>query len=293
MKPSRYAYFLPLSFATIWGLTFVWSQSVLEVYSPITMIFIRLILASVFLFAFVKLAKKLQKFEHKDWRLMILAAFFEPFLYFLGESYGIMHSSASFAAIMVALIPLITPFAAWLILGTRSSLMIFLGLIVSFGGILYMVLGDNFELAVDVRGVLYLSLAVLSAVFYALCIQKLSVKYNNFTIVYYQTVLGALMFLPLFLSFGWKEFFAVSFDFKIYGNLVMLAIFGSGVAFICFVESIKQLGAVRTYLFSNLIPIVTAIGAYFLLNEVFTTQKIIGIGIVVSGLLISQVKFKR
>ncbi|MDR1951094.1 MAG: DMT family transporter [Bacteroidales bacterium] len=292
MAGSRYAYIFPLIFATIWGLTFVWSQSVLEVYSPVTMVFIRLTLASVFLYAFVKLAKKLQKFEQKDWWLMILAAFFEPFLYFLGESYGILHSSASFAAIMIALIPLITPLAAWLVLGTRSNLMIVVGLVVSFGGISYMVLGDNFELTVDIQGVLCLSLAVLSAVFYALCIQKLSVKYNNYTIVYYQTILGALMFLPFFIGMGWKEFRTVPFDFAIYGNLLMLAIFGSGVAFICFVASIKQLGAVRTYLFSNLIPIVAAIGAYFLLGEVFTSQKIIGIGTVIFGLFVSQIKWR-
>ena len=292
MKPSRYAYLLPLAFAGIWGLTFVWSERILEVYSPITMVFIRMVMASVFLHAFVKLAKKLQKLERKDWRLMLLAAFCEPFLYFVGESYGILYSSASFAAIMVALIPLISPLAAWLVFGVRSGWMIVLGLFVSFGGILYMILGDNFALTVDLRGVLFLGLAVLSAVFYLLCLMKLTKKYNNFTIVYYQTVLGALMFLPLFVSLGWREFRAVPMDVSIYGDLVLLAIFGSGVAFICFVESVKQIGAVRTQLFANLIPIVTAVAAYFLLSEAFTTQKIIGIAIVILGLFISQIEKK-
>ena len=274
-------------------MTFVWSQSILDVYTPITMIFVRFTLASVFLFAFVKLAKKLQKFDRKDWRLMIFAAFCEPFLYFIGESYGIVYSSASFAAVMVALIPLITPLAVWIVFGTRSSWMVILGLLISFSGILYMIFGTNFELVVDIRGILFLSLAVVSAVFYVLCIQKLTKKYNNFTIVYYQTVLGAVMFLPFFVGLGWQEFRTVPFDFTIYRNLVMLAIFGSGVAFICFVESIKQIGAVKTQMFGYLIPVVTAVGAYFLLNETFTTQKIIGIGVVVLGLFVSQIKWRR
>jgi drug/metabolite transporter (DMT)-like permease len=294
MKPSRYyVYLLPLTFATIWGLTFVWSQSVLEVYSPITMVFIRMALASVFLFIFVKLAKKLQKLERQDWRLMLLAAFCEPFLYFIGESYGILHSSASFAAIMIALIPLIVPLALWIAFGTRSNWTIILGLIVSFGGILDMIFGDNFELMVDVQGILFLSLAVISAVFYVLCIQKLAKKYNNFTIVFYQTVLGVLMFLPIFLISGWREFREVPIDVSIYGNLIMLSIFGSCFAFICFIESIRRIGAVRTQLFSNAIPIVTAVGAYFLLGEIFTSQKIIGIAIVIFGLLISQIEWKK
>jgi len=293
MKPSHYAYFFPLTFVIIWGFTFVWAEQILEVYSPITMVFIRLCIASLFLYFFVKTTKKLQKFEGKDFRLMILAAFAEPFLYQIGESHGILHSSGSFAAIMVALIPLVVPIAVWMVFGIRSSWTVILGIIISFGGILYMILGDNFELVVDIRGILFLSLAILAAVVYVLCIQKLLAKYNPFTIVFYQTFLSALMFLPLFVSTGWQEFRATPFDTSIYTTLVMLAILGSGVAFICFVESIKRIGAVRTQLFTNLIPIVTVIVAYLLLDEILTWQKIIGICIVILGLFISQIELRK
>ena len=294
MKSPLYAYFLPLTFVVIWGLSFVWSEQILKVYSPITMITIRLCLASLILFAFVKLAKKLQKLGRKDWGLMVLVALCQPFAYFIGESYGIVYSSASFAAIMIALIPLMVPLAVWLVFGIRSQWTIFLGLIISFGGILYMILGDNFELVVDVRGILFLSMAVLAAVFYALCISKLTEKYNNFTIVFYQTVLGTLMFLPVFVWLGGlQEFRSVPFDFTIFRNIILLAIFGSGVAFICYVESIKQIGAVRAAMFANLIPIVTVIGAFFLLNQVFTAQKIIGMSVVILGLFVAQIKLRK
>ena len=290
---SRYAYLFPLTFAFIWGLTFVWSKGVLEVYSPITMIFVRMALGSLFLYVFSKLAKKLQKIKREDWGLMLLTAFFEPFLYFIGESYGLLHASATFAGVIIALIPLIAPLALWLVYGIRTNFAVILGLIISFGGILYMLLGRNFELAVDIKGVLFLSMAVVSAVCYLLCVQKMTQKYNNFTIVSYQTILGAIMFLPLFLSMEWQEFRSIPFDWSIYKNLTMLAIFGSGVAFICFVESIRQIGAVRTQLFSNAIPIVTAVAAYFILDEVFTSQKITGICIVILGLFISQIRFRK
>jgi len=290
---SRYVYIFPLTFAFIWGLTFVWSKGILEVYAPITMIFVRMTLGSLFLYVFSKLAKKLQPIQRKDWGLVLLTAFFEPFLYFIGESYGLLHASATFAGAIVALIPLIAPLALWLVYGIRTNLSVILGLVISFGGILYMLLGRNFELTVDIKGVLFFSMAGISGVFYLLCIQKMAQKYNNFTIVTYQTVLGALMFLPLFLGFEWQEFRSIPFDWSIYKDLTMLAIFGSGVAFICFVESIRKIGAVRTQLFSNAIPIVTAIAAYFLLGEIFTSQKIVGICVVILGLFISQVKWRK
>jgi drug/metabolite transporter (DMT)-like permease len=293
MKTSRLAYLLPLTFAGFWGLTFVWSEQILKVYQPITMTFIRLSLAAIFLGIFITVTGKWQKMERHDWRLILLIAFCEPFLYFIGESYGIIHSSASFAAIMVALIPLITPLGAWLFMGIRSKWTVFVGLAISFCGILYMILDGSGALLVDIKGVLFLLLAMFSSAAYALCIQKISHKYNNFTIVFYQTTLAALMFLPLFFAFEWREFQAIPFDWDIYKNLTMLAICGSCIAFVCFVESIKQLGAVKTVLFTNLIPIATAIGAYFMLNKTFTWQEVIGIGLVIFGLLISQIERKK
>jgi drug/metabolite transporter (DMT)-like permease len=290
---SPFIYLLPLTFAGLFGLTFVWSEQILTVYSPITMTFLRMVLASIILYIFSKFTKKLQKIERKDFRWIILIAFCEPFIYFIGESYGILHSSASFAAIMIALIPLIIPLGVWLVFGTRSSWAILAGLAISFSGILYMILGEGGKLLVDIRGVLFLLLAVFSAVAYSLLIQKMSQKYNAYTIVFYQTFLAALMFLPLFLGFSWKEFRSVPFDISVYKNLTMLAIFGSGVAFICFVSSVRIFGAVKTALFSNLIPIFTAVGAYFLLNKLFTWQEVIGICIVISGLFVSQMKWKK
>jgi drug/metabolite transporter (DMT)-like permease len=293
MKRSRLTYFLPLAFAVFWGLTFIWSEQILEVYSPITMTFLRMTLASVFLFIFVKFTKKLERIKGKDLRWMILIAFCEPFLYFIGESYGIVHSSASFAAIILATIPLFVPFGVWLFFGIRSSWTILTGLMVSFIGIFYMILGEDGKLLVDVRGVLFLSLAVFSAVIYSLLIQKMSAKYNQYTIVFYQTFLAALMFFPLFAGFGWKEFQSIPFDFSTYKNLAMLAIFGSGVAFICFVASIKEFGAVKTALFTNLIPVVAAIAAFLLLDKIFTWQEIIGMSIVILGLFVSQIKWRK
>ena len=100
-----------------WGLSFIWSTQVFEYLNPTTTIFFRLIISSVFL-GIILLVSKSQslrdtKFgEHKkNLKLFALAALFEPFLYFIFESYGLLNaapvvSSAIIATILSSLLSL-------------------------------------------------------------------------------------------------------------------------------------------------------------------------------------------
>ena len=71
-----------------------------------------------------------------------------------------------------------------------------------------------------------------------------------------------------------------------------LAVFPSSISFILFTVAIKRFGANQASVFTNLIPVLTAIFAYFMLAEVITLKIIIGIIIVIVGLFISQLKSK-
>jgi len=54
------------------------------------------------------------------------------------------------------------------------------------------------------------------------------------------------------------------------------------------------MGLINANIFANLIPVFTAVIAYYVLKESFKILKIIGILIVICGLFISQIpQFKR
>ena len=53
---------------------------------------------------------------------------------------------------------------------------------------------------------------------------------------------------------------------------------------------LSKLGASRANVYSNLIPVFTAIFSYLLAIEALTTNKIVGILVVVVGLVLSQMK---
>ena len=78
----------------------------------------------------------------------------------------------------------------------------------------------------------------------------------------------------------------------------MLSVFASVIAFVLFAAVVRKIGVAKTNVFVNLIPVFTAVFAWWFLNEQLTWLKISGIVIVVSGLFVSQLSkvkfnFKR
>lgn len=274
-----------------WSFSFIWYKEVLVLYKPISLVLIRLIISSTLLFAVMATLGKLDRILRKDIKTFILLSFLSPFLYFLGESYGVSYMSSTLAAVIIATIPLFSPIGAYYYLKERISMMNFLGIVVSVVGVAIVIFHDGFELIdVSLIGIGFMSLAVVSALGYSLIIKKMTDRYNVFTIVAYQNLIGIFFFLPLFFMLDFKHFIQVKPTWDVIIPLLNLGVFASTFAFIFFTYSIKNLGISRANIFTNAIPVLTAIFAYFILGEVITTLKLVGILVVVLGLFLSQLK---
>ncbi len=283
-------YFSLILAMLFWGYTFVAFKIALDSFKPISIIFLRLLISVVFLFTFARIAGKLQAVKRSDYKYFVLMAFFEPFLYFLGESFGLTYVSPTMGSVIIAIIPLIVPIAAYFIYRERLTLLNWIGLVVSFGGVLAVVFSSEVEIVARLKGVLLLFLAVLAAVGYSLTVKGLSHKYNGFTITAYQNALGIMMFLPLFLWFDAGTILSARPTTEGWISLLYLAIFGSSLTFVLFTFAIREIGASKANIFTNLIPVFTAVFSFFLLKEAMPGLKVAGIFIVLIGVFLSQVK---
>ena len=268
----------------------MWTTIVFRYYSPIITVFLRLVISFLLLFAGILLFGKLEKIKKNDIKIFLVSAGLNPFLYFLGESYGLKMSSSTISAVVIATIPLFTPIVAYLALNERLSKLNVLGMITSFSGIIVMIVNKNLSLNASPAGIGLLLFAVATAVGYSVFLKKLSSRYSAFTIIAVQNMIGAIYFLPFFILLEWKLFVAVRPDFSLVSSLLALAVFCSTVAYVFFTISTREMGVNRTNVFSNLIPVFTGVFSYFILGELFTLQKIIGMAVVVFGLYLSQVK---
>jgi drug/metabolite transporter (DMT)-like permease len=272
-----------------WSFSFIWFKMANEYYRPITIVFIRLVIAIVILGSYLFVTKRFLKINKKDRQLFFMLAFFEPFLYFLGESFGLTFVSSTVGAVIISTIPVIATIGAWLFFKEKLKAVNYAGIILSFIGIIIFILKSDGSLSFNIKGLLLLSFAVLSAVGYNLTLSKLVGLYSPVYIVFVQNLIGAVLFLPVFLIFDIRIFLNVHHTILTLKPVIELSVFASCVAFILYAYSVRNMGISKANVFSNCIPIFTALFSFILLGEKLTFQNFAGISVVMAGLFLSQI----
>jgi len=286
MKNKLFVYTAALLATLFWGASFVWYKQAFQAFDAISIIFFRLVIAAILMLITSQFIYKKEKIRKEDFKIFLLLSFIQPFCYFMFESYGMKYVSSTLGALIVATIPLFTPIFTYFLAKEKITLFNISGLIISFIGVI-IVISNDFSSKGSTIGILLLLLAVMSANLYGIMVKKLLKKYSGFTIVKNQNYIGLLYLLPLFIIFERNKLASLQpVDFI---PILELAVFGSTLAFILKTYVIKKIGLINSNIFSNMIPVFTAIIAYFVLHEILGIQKLIGIVVVVSGLLISQI----
>ena len=274
----------------LWGMSFVWTSIVLDYYQPVTIIFLRLLISTIFLFSWVRIFQKKEKIDRKDYKLFFISALLNPFIYFLGENYGVKFTSPTISAVVIATIPLFASVVAYLKLKEKLTWINIVGVVISFAGILIMLLNKNLQIEASPRGVLALMIAVFSAVGYVIYLKILSARYSPFFIIAVQNIIGLIYFLPVFFIFDFKRFISVKPDSSVIASLIALAVFCSSFAFVAFTIATREIGVSKANVFANLIPVFTGVFSFLVIGEELNLQKVLGIVIVVGGLFFSQIK---
>ncbi|MBO4488399.1 MAG: DMT family transporter [Bacteroidales bacterium] len=295
MKHSTFGY-IAISFSMLfWGASFVWTKSLLNANFPVfTIVFFRLLIASIVFVTFFKIQGKLQKIEKEDRKWFLLLAMFEPFLYFVGEDFGLKYSSASFAAVIIALIPIVVAVTMHYVDGEQLRLNLLLGAIVSIVGICIMTFSGGGQMDFTLKGLLLLCLALLSAGGYSVLLSRLLGKnYSPVTITTYQNFIAIFFYLPFVLAFDLHHWPEIQWTAQSIFALCCLAILCSAGAYMLYSYAAKHIGITKLTVFTNAIPIVTILFAAALGQESLTIQKFVGIVVVVLGVIWSQTSSRR
>jgi drug/metabolite transporter (DMT)-like permease len=276
-----------------WGISFVWTKELLNHnFNVIFIVTTRLLMSFVLLWTLAIITKQTEKIAKNDCLKFFLLAFCEPFLYFIGENYGLKYVDASFAAIFIAIIPIVVPFGMFVFYREKLKWNILLGVLISIVGIAILSLGKQLSGNFNFEGVLLLLLAVFSAVGYNIVLFKL-LHYKPITITIYQNIIASFLYLPLFFFIEKSELTAMIWNFRTILSLVMLAFFCSSIAFMGYSYAAKKIGIAKTNVFTNAIPVITIAFAVLLGQETLSLHKILGMLLVISGVIISQIIKKK
>lgn len=276
-----------------WAFSFVWTKVAFTVWTPISTIWLRLVLSSLFIFGYLALTKRLEPLRKKDLKWLMALSFFQPFLYFMGESNGLNYLSSTMGSVIVSTIPLLAPIPGVFFMGERFSWLNLLGIVISFSGVGLILFENGFELKAPIEGLLFMALAVFAALAYSVVIKRMGNRYSPVNLTAWQNLFGVGFFFPFFYINEWDSFVATPATNEALGALILLAVFASSFAFIFFAYGIARIGVTRANVFANMIPVFTALFAWMVLDEALTLKKFGGIAIVIGGLFISQLRKQR
>ena len=271
-----------------WSFSFIWFKEANETFNPITIVFIRLLFSVILLTTYLVITKNFMKIKKSDRKLFLMLALFEPFFYFLGESFGLTYVSATVCSVLISTIPVFATIGAWLIFKEKLKMINYAGIILSFIGVIVFIINADGTISFNIKGLLLLLFAVLSAVGYNLTLSRLVGSYSPVYIVNVQNIIGAVLFFPLFLIFDFRHFITTPFSFSMFLPIIELSVFASCFAFILFAYSVRNMGITKANVFSNCIPVFTALFSFMLLGDKLTFQNLTGMVIVIAGLFMSQ-----
>lgn len=285
----------------IWSASGIAVKEALVALSPMTMIVIRFTLAVLLMLVIGLCARKsemfrLQKVDKKDLPLFILGGIFQPFLYYILETFSYdALSSPTIAEALLSTSPVLAPFFAAAILREHVTRYNILGIIVSTVGMLLLVLVGASDFSIgNPWGIACAFAAVSAAVLYTIVLRRIPPKYNPLTVVFYVQLSALVLFYPLcgftdgisgFAHLAevdtvqlWRSLAAVGY----------LALGASVVAFICFCYTVRVIGVTRTNAFNNVRPAFTAIWMLLFFGEQLPWTKWLGILLIIIGLFVCQ-----
>ncbi len=295
VQPSKLLIYISSSFAILlWGMSYIWTDKLLALGIPVFyFVFVRILIAGIVLFLLNAAYGRIKRIQKQDLKKFLLLALFEPFIYFVCETYGVELTSPTISAMIIATIPIFSIAAGRIFFKERITGLNIAGVVLSLMGIIMVIMKGTIGGKDLMWGIILLLIAVIAEVGHASITKSLSGNYSSQIIVMYQFLIGSVYLLPLFVWKGLDGFNAqVYFSADVWYPLICLAILCSSLAFSLWVSTIKTLGVAKSSIFSALIPVVTALIAWLLGTEM-TALQWGGIAISTIGVILSQYSPKQ
>lgn len=270
-----------------WASSFIALKSAIGPLGPMSVVFGRMVVASLCFVYFIKSFTKLH-FTKKDIKYILLMTAFEPCLYFIFEAKAMQYTTASQAGMITSMMPLMTAIAASLTLKEYLSKRVLVGSFIAVLGAIWLSLSaQSSENAINpLLGNTLEFFAMICGTWYAISIRYLSQKFSPLFLTAIQAFVGALFFFPLAI---W-EYNTLEMHVTLNTLLwilylgVVVTIGGYGM----FNLALSRIEASRASIFVNLIPVFTVFLAYMFLGEVLKPEELMASGVILGGVIISQ-----
>ncbi|MGH8014730.1 MAG: DMT family transporter [Candidatus Zixiibacteriota bacterium] len=270
-----------------WGFSYIAIKIVLEELEPVEMISMRFLLAAPTLYIILKL-KGLRLWPVDGFSKLIVAAFL-IFIHFWVMAVGMKETTASNTSWILATAPIFIAVLSWLWLKEPFTGKQWLGLLVACAGVLFLMYNGDISNVewINSRGdVIVLGSCVTWAI-YTVGARDLTKKINALVATFWSCVIAGLVFIPYTLATsGVSRFTNLQTD--TYIALVFLGVFCLALAFWLWSEGLARQTAAEVGVYLYFEPLLTVIGAWFLLGEEITNWLAVGAVLITAGVYVAE-----
>lgn len=276
----------------IWGTTFISTKILLNVFTPIEILFIRFLLGYIILWCVYP--HHLSNVSKQQEIYFIGAGLCGITLYYLFENIALTYTLASNVGVIISIAPFFTVIFACIFLKQKSpQIRFFIGFIIAIIGIYFISFkqtGLQFNLVGDFLAMIA---SIIWAAYSTLTKKISSFGYNTIQSTRRTFFYGLLFMIPVLLIMDFNVSLSQFAQPHILFNLLFLGLGASALCFVTWNIAVKILGSVKTSVYIYIVPVITAITSTLILDEQMTESTIIGIVLTLIGLFLSEQRHKE
>ena len=272
-----------------WAGTFIAGKIATDYAHPAVIGFLRFAIAATILMAILIASGQFTLLTRKQFIGVTILALSGIVAYNLFFLLGLSLIPASRASLIIANNPLMIALGAAILFKEKLSLVQYGGIIISIIGAMTIISdGDILYLVTHIStGDLAIFACVVSWAIYSLVGKVVIGNLSPLASVTWASLIGAIIFLPLAI---YQDLFAdlATSSFQLWIATFYLGCFGTAIGFVWFYQAIKVLGAARSGVFINLVPVFGVLLGFLILDEKISLYMCLGGGLTMLGVYITN-----
>ena len=287
-------YFLMVIAALVWSGAFIAGKFAVPYVSAFTLTFLRFLIASAVLYPVMKLYDRAHtKDNFKLTKKYIPLFLFNGIVGMVGYHVlfftALKYTTAINSSIIGAMNPIVTTIIAAIFIRQKTPPMQIAGILLSFIGVVLTITGGNLSILASFdfnRGDMFMAAAVICWASYAVMSRVKGADVPPLALTFYSFVFCTIALVPFVI---WEHPWALEkIPASAILSIVFMAVFSSVIGYMLQQIAIKKIGASKSSIFVNLVPVFSIILSVTILGEELMPVKIFTSLLIIAGVCICQ-----
>lgn len=281
--------------ASIWGGMYVVSKYVLEFIPPLTLVWLRFIIAFAILFIILQITQRKQQtkisIKKKDWLLFAWIGFIGYFVSITFQFIGTKLSDAHTGSLVTSATPAFMIIFARIIVKERITIRKFISILLATIGV-SIVIGWDIEIGTYFTGTIILVGAAITWALLSIYVKIASQRFSSLVITTY-AILFAILFITPCMIWELQTYRIQSLNTLLIVGIFYLGIISTAGAFFLWNKCLELMDAGIGSLFFFFQPLVGSFLGWLLLDEGLKTTFFIGAVLIVVSVLIVTIDKRK